>query len=108
MTYFKSASDKGNIAANFNVGLCYEEGIGTNKDLQKVNQSITLDSYSFAASRGHAEAGYNLGGIYLEGKIVIFILGEVTNYHFVSKSFSFNLRTISWPQIAKGASPVAM
>lgn len=43
MTYFKSASDKGNIAANFNVGLCYEEGIGTNKDLQKVNQSITLD-----------------------------------------------------------------
>lgn len=63
VSYFKSASSKGNVAAHFNLGLCYEQGIGTTKDISKA-----VKSYRFAATQGHLEASYNIGALYLEGK----------------------------------------
>lgn len=36
-TCFKLAADRGYSKAQFNVGLCYEHGRGTEKDLEKVS-----------------------------------------------------------------------
>jgi len=38
-TCFKLAADRGYSKAQFNVGLCYEHGRGTEKDLEKVSMA---------------------------------------------------------------------
>lgn len=38
-TCFKLAADRGYSKAQFNVGLCYEHGRGTEKDLEKVSRA---------------------------------------------------------------------
>lgn len=40
-TCFKLAADRGYSKAQFNVGLCYEHGRGTEKDLEKVSTACT-------------------------------------------------------------------
>ena len=63
LTLFQSASRKGNVAAHFNLGLCYEKGLGTTQDISKA-----VSSYKVAASHGHQNASFNLGIIFLQGK----------------------------------------
>ncbi|KFZ53245.1 Death ligand signal enhancer, partial [Antrostomus carolinensis] len=55
-TCFKLAADRGYSKAQFNVGLCYEHGRGTKKDLEKV--SVTSFYYYHAASNCHPMAQY--------------------------------------------------
>ncbi|CAF3392163.1 unnamed protein product [Rotaria socialis] len=50
-----SAKDGKNSAALYNLGICYEQGIGIEKDLMKA-----CDYYRQAASLGHANAFINL------------------------------------------------
>ncbi|NWR54774.1 DELE protein, partial [Bucorvus abyssinicus] len=52
-TCFKLAADRGYSKAQFNVGLCYEHGRGTEKDLEKAALY-----YCRAASSGHPMAQY--------------------------------------------------
>ncbi|NWX14214.1 DELE protein, partial [Aegotheles bennettii] len=52
-TCFKLAADRGYSKAQFNVGLCYEHGRGTEKDLEKA-----AVYYYHAASNSHAMAQY--------------------------------------------------
>ncbi|KFW94079.1 Death ligand signal enhancer, partial [Phalacrocorax carbo] len=52
-TCFKLAADRGYSKAQFNVGLCYEHGRGTEKDLEKA-----AFYYYHAASSCHAMAQY--------------------------------------------------
>ncbi|OWK51723.1 Death ligand signal enhancer [Lonchura striata] len=52
-TCFKLAADRGYSKAQFNVGLCYEHGRGTEKDLEKAGFY-----YCQAASSRHAMAQY--------------------------------------------------
>lgn len=42
-TCFKLAADRGYSKAQFNVGLCYEHGRGTEKDLEKVSGARGMD-----------------------------------------------------------------
>lgn len=59
---WKEASELGNAKSRFNLGVCYEAGIGVKKDLE---QAVRL--YTMAAEDLHPQAMYNLGLMYLEG-----------------------------------------
>ncbi|XP_028404060.1 uncharacterized protein LOC114526730 [Dendronephthya gigantea] len=58
---FLSASAKGNVAAHFNTGLCYEKGLGTTQDFSKA-----VIFYTLAASYGHLKAAFNAGVMLLQ------------------------------------------
>ncbi|NXS33292.1 DELE protein, partial [Pomatostomus ruficeps] len=60
-TCFKLAADRGYSKAQFNVGLCYEHGRGTDRDLEKAALY-----YSRAASGQHAMAQYRYGRLLLQ------------------------------------------
>lgn len=47
--YYKLSADKGNVLAYRNVGMCYLNGIGTDK-----NPSLTYKYYKLAADSGLA------------------------------------------------------
>ena len=59
---YKEAAEQGNVRAQYNLGLCYENGNG-------VEQSYTeaVRWYRKAAEQGDAEAQYNLGVSYDHG-----------------------------------------
>ena len=61
-SHFLSLGLQGDPEAQFNLGLCYSEGIGVVANLRK-----SLEWYVLAASSGYADAQYNLGMMYLEG-----------------------------------------
>ncbi|XP_068958815.1 death ligand signal enhancer isoform X2 [Petaurus breviceps papuanus] len=52
-SYFQKAADRGYSKAQFNVGLCYEHGKGTQKDISKA-----VFYYQLAAQKGHQMAQY--------------------------------------------------
>ncbi|XP_007473858.1 death ligand signal enhancer isoform X2 [Monodelphis domestica] len=52
-SYFQKAADQGYSKAQYNVGLCYEHGKGTQKDLSKA-----IFYYQLAAQKGHQMAQY--------------------------------------------------
>ncbi|NWR85515.1 DELE protein, partial [Furnarius figulus] len=60
-TCFKLAADRGYSKAQFNVGLCYEHGRGTEKDLEKA-----AFYYCHAASSCHPMAQYRYGRYLLQ------------------------------------------
>ncbi|NWQ65943.1 DELE protein, partial [Neopipo cinnamomea] len=60
-TCFKLAADRGYSKAQFNVGLCYEHGRGTEKDLEKAALY-----YCHAASSCHPMAQYRYGRYLLQ------------------------------------------
>lgn len=60
--HFETAGKLGCSKANFNLGICFETGKGTKKDLEKAAYY-----YKLAASENHGLALYNLGIYYLEG-----------------------------------------
>ena len=59
---FMQASERGHPLAQFNLGLCYENGKGVEKDLARA-----VECYKSAAAQGQAGAMYNLALLYMEG-----------------------------------------
>ncbi|CAH1406262.1 unnamed protein product [Nezara viridula] len=60
--YFRAASNRGYLPAFYNLGQCYEQGVGT-----KQNFAEAAKWYKKAAEKGHATAMYNLGVFYAHG-----------------------------------------
>lgn len=65
LEWYRKAADQGDTAAQNNLGLAYENGLGVTKDEQRA-----LDWYLRAASTGFAEAQANLGLLYMKGRAV--------------------------------------
>lgn len=61
-TLFQQASEQGHSLAHFNLGLCYENGKGTDQNLAKA-----ADCYQKACALNHKGAFYNLALFYMEG-----------------------------------------
>lgn len=59
---FHQAGEQGNSLAQFNLGLCYENGKGTKQDLEKA-----VECYEKACALNHKGAFYNLALFYMEG-----------------------------------------
>lgn len=59
---FKSATVHRHPAATFNLGVCYELGLGVEKNLRRA-----MECYRTAASLGHKTAMFNLGVFYVHG-----------------------------------------
>ena len=53
---------QGNVSAYTGLGLCYKNGIGVERDIQK-----TVELFEEAAEQKHAYGQYNLGWCYEEG-----------------------------------------
>lgn len=60
--WFRQAADQGVANAQYNLGVLYHQGLGTEADVQEA-----VYWYSRAADGGHPEAQYNLGIAYIEG-----------------------------------------
>lgn len=60
---FKAADDLGLAEAKYNLGVCYESGVGLEQNLTKAFQY-----YKEAADLGHSGASYNLAVFHLEGR----------------------------------------
>ena len=68
---YKKAAEKGNAMAQYELGLCYEGGIGVKKDNNEAKKWLRR-----AAEQGHAEAQYNLGIFY----VAYGLAGAMLNY----------------------------
>lgn len=62
VSHFKLATSHSHASAAFNLGICYEEGIGIEK-----NAKMALECYMLASSLGHAKASYNVGVFHARG-----------------------------------------
>lgn len=62
VNHLKLATTHHHPAATFNLGLCYERGLGVDRDLK-----MAMQCYTVASSLGHAKAMYNLGVFYVRG-----------------------------------------
>ncbi|XP_059607761.1 uncharacterized protein LOC132255666 [Phlebotomus argentipes] len=60
--HFRLATVHRHPSATFNLGLCYERGLGVKKDLRQA-----MECYQMATELGHAKAMYNLGVFYVHG-----------------------------------------
>lgn len=63
VNHLKLATTHHHPSATFNLGLCYERGLGVPRDLK-----MAMHCYTVASSMGHAKAMYNLGVLYVQGK----------------------------------------
>ncbi|KZC09976.1 PREDICTED: uncharacterized protein LOC107188082 [Dufourea novaeangliae] len=61
--HFTAGAKLSSVASMFNLGLCYELGLGT-----LVDQKKAAKYYNDAAEQGHADATYNLGVFYAQGR----------------------------------------
>jgi hypothetical protein len=61
--FYRKAADKGDVAAQFNLGIMYDHGMGVPQDYA---QAVLW--YRKAAEQGFASAQYNLGVAYHEGQ----------------------------------------
>ena len=68
---YRKAAEKGNAMAQYELGLCYEGGIGVKKDNNEAKKWLRR-----AAEQGHAEAQYNLGIFY----VAYGLAGAMLNY----------------------------
>lgn len=62
VNHLKLATTHHHPAATFNLGLCYEKGLGIERDLK-----MAMQCYTVASALGHAKAMYNLGVFYVRG-----------------------------------------
>jgi len=62
VSHFKLATSHSHASAAYNLGVCYEEGIGIGKNLK-----MALECYMIASSLGHAKALYNVGIFHAHG-----------------------------------------
>lgn len=60
--YLKKANEKGNMEAKVNLAVCYENGIGT-----QINIDRAVELYKEGAEKGHPVAQVNLGICYYNG-----------------------------------------
>lgn len=63
INHFTTGAKLSSTASMFNLGLCYELGLGTLADQKKAAKY-----YSDAAEQGHADAIYNLGVFHAQGR----------------------------------------
>lgn len=63
VSHLKLATTHRHPEATFNLGVCYESGVGIGKDLRSA-----MECYRAAASLGHKKAMYNLGIFYIHGR----------------------------------------
>lgn len=63
VSHLKLATTHRHPEATFNLGVCYETGIGVEKDMKNA-----MECYRAAASLGHKKAMYNLGVFYVHGR----------------------------------------
>ncbi|CAH0596307.1 unnamed protein product [Chrysodeixis includens] len=63
LNLLRSAANRNHAPAMYNLGLCYELGLGVT-----VNEKTALDLYKSAAALNHPEALYNLGIYYGQGR----------------------------------------
>ncbi|XP_076236005.1 uncharacterized protein LOC143180276 [Calliopsis andreniformis] len=63
MKHFSAGAKLSSAASMFNLGLCYELGLGT-----LIDQAKAAQYYYDAAQQGHADATYNLGVFHAQGK----------------------------------------
>lgn len=61
-SHFKLGTTHRHPGATFNLGLCYELGMGVRKDTKRA-----MECYRSAAALGHPKALYNLGVFYARG-----------------------------------------
>lgn len=61
--YYKFVADKGDLNAQFNLGMCYEKGQGVGK-----NNEEAVKWYRKSAEQGHIIAQFNLGFCYANGQ----------------------------------------
>lgn len=61
--HLKLATTHRHPEATFNLGVCYETGVGVEKDMRNA-----MECYRMAASLGHKKAMYNLGIFYVHGR----------------------------------------
>jgi TPR repeat protein len=63
MKNWQPLADKGDVKAQFNVGLLYAQGLGVALDVK-----TALKYWQLAAAQKNAEAPYQIGRVYLEGR----------------------------------------
>ena len=62
---FKQASDRGDANGLYNLGMCYLNGYGCER-----NENLAFECFRTTAEGGHPEAINNLGGFYRDGIVV--------------------------------------
>jgi TPR repeat protein len=60
--WFRKAAEQGHVTAQYNLAVCYWDGLGVTKDHSEVVKWLLK-----AAEQGHAEAQFNLGASYWNG-----------------------------------------
>ena len=73
---WKVAANHGNAKAQFNLGVCYEDGEGVPRDMQQA-----VKYYTLAADQGFAPAQCNLGYCYKHGKGVPQDMQQAVKYY---------------------------
>lgn len=63
ISHFILASNHNHPEATYNLGICFEKGIGTDMDLKRA-----MGCYRAAANLGHAKSMYNLAVFFAQGK----------------------------------------
>ena len=61
--WYRKAADQGDVDAQFNLGVIYENGYGVPE-----NDALAVKWYRKAANQGYASAQYNLGHMYDSGR----------------------------------------
>ncbi|MBW2520905.1 MAG: sel1 repeat family protein [Deltaproteobacteria bacterium] len=69
-------ANKGNVKAQFNLGLMYDSGMGVPQDYKQA-----VDWYRQAAEQGHANSQYNLGVMYDNGIGVLKDYSEAVDWY---------------------------
>lgn len=77
--YFKLATSHQHAGATFNLGICYEQGLGVEKNLK-----MALECYVAAAAMGHAKATYNVGVFHVHGLAGLKRNRKIARYYFVA------------------------
>ena len=62
-TIYEELASKGNVGAQYNLGVMYAKGEGVKQDYFKAKEW-----YEKAAAQGHAKAQYNIGVFYANGE----------------------------------------
>lgn len=79
---FRQAAVKNDPNGLYNLGMCYMNGIGCERDLK-----LGVNAFKTAAERGHPEAINNLGGCYRDGLVVERDLEKAAKWFKVSADF---------------------
>ncbi|MDO9414883.1 tetratricopeptide repeat protein [Pararhizobium sp.] len=63
--WYKKAADAGNLLGYYNLGVAYQNGVGT-----EPNGRLSLEAYLKASDMGDGLATFNMGSLHDEGKLV--------------------------------------